>query len=175
MKHSINHVNIRQLAAIAMLITLTFILERFVPIVNLPTFRITISFIPVMICGMLYGPFSAAIVYGVSDLIGWPIMGLVPIPLVLVSRIVNGFLFGLFLHKENVKFWPHAVTCAFATQIICGAGLTTFGLAHFFGNPFFPLLISRIPIFITYIVLQMAVFPLMLKLRDSLRKSALWG
>ena len=163
--------NFTKLIAVAMLIALAFVLERFVPAINLPTARVSFSFVPMMFCGMYFGPIWAAAAYGISDFLGWPFMGLAPIPLVLVSRIANGFIFGLVLHRENVKFWPHAVVCSFATQIICGAGLTTLGLSQFFGAPFLPLLWSRVPQLVTYIVLLLAVFPILAKLKASLRKT----
>ena len=163
----------RELCQIAMLIALTFVLERLTPVINMPTFRITLSFIPMMCCGMFFGPVWGAVAYGVADIIGWPIMGLAPIPLILFSRIVNGFLFGIILHRENIKFWPYAVMNACATQIICSAGLTTLGLSLYFGSPYFPLLWSRLPQYAVLIVLQIAVFPVLVRLRDTLRKAGL--
>ena len=159
------------MAVVSMLVALTLVFERFVPAVNLPTARVSFAFIPMMLCGMLFGPIWGAAAFGVADFLGWPFMGLMPIPLVLVSRIVNGYIFGLVLHRENLRFWPHAVTCAFATQIICGAGLTTLGLSLHFGAPYIPMLWSRVPQFVIFIMLQTAVFPILVKLRASLRKA----
>jgi len=156
-----------------MLIALAFVLERLVPVVNLLTMRISFAFIPMMFCGMLFGPVIGAFAFGVSDILGWPIMGLTPIPLILLSRIVQGFIYGLILHREDLKLFPHAVTNAFATQIICGLGLTTLGLVQLTGNPFFPLLISRLPQAAAFVVLQIAVFPVFLKLREALRRTGL--
>jgi len=124
-----------------------------------------------MLCGMLFGPIWGAIAFGISDLLGWPIMGLPPIPLILFARVLNGFLFGLILYRENLKLWPHAVLSASLTQVICGMGFTTLGLSTLWGTPYFELLISRLPQFCILIVLQIAVFPVLLKLRDALRKT----
>ena len=164
-------ISLRELCQIAMLIALAFVFERLVPIVNLPTLRITLAFVPMMCCGMFFGPIWGAVAFGVADVLGWPLMGLTPIPLILVSRVAEGFLFGLVLHRENLKFWPHSMINAFATQIICGVGLTTLGLSLFFGNPYFPLLWLRLPQHIIYIISQIALFPVLVRLRDTLRKS----
>lgn len=166
-------INIKTLCQVALLIALTFVLERFVPAVNLPMMRISFAFIPMMICGMIFGPVWGALAFGIADILGWPIMGLAPIPLILASRVVNGLIFGLFLHRENVRFWPHAVLCAFATQIICGAGLTTLGLSLAAGSAYIPTLVPRIPQFAIFIILQIAVFPLIIKLAETLRKAGL--
>ena len=164
-------ISLRVLCQVGMLIALAFVLERLFPIVNTPTLRITLAFIPMMCCGMLFGPVWGAVAFGISDILGWPIMGLMPIPLILVARIVNGFLFGLILHRENLKLLPHAVVSAFSTQVICGMGLTTLGLAQFLGSPYFPFLMTRLPQFVILIVLQIVVFPVLIKLRSALRKT----
>ena len=75
-----SRVSLRVLCQVGMLIALAFVLERLTPIVNLPTLRITLSFIPMMCAGMFYGPVWGAVAYGVADVLGWPIMGLTPIP-----------------------------------------------------------------------------------------------
>ena len=164
-------VSVRVLCQVAMLIALAFVLERLVPVVNLLTIRVSFAFIPMMICGMFFGPVWAAGAFGIADLLGWPIMGLTPIPLILLSRIVQGFIYGLILNRENIKIWPHSVMNACITQIICSMGLTTLGLVQLTGNPYFPLLISRLPQIAVFVVLQIAVFPVLLKLRDALRKA----
>ena len=164
-------ISVRLICQVGMLIALAYVLERLVPIVNAPTMRITLAFIPMMVCGMFFGPIWGALAYGISDILGWPIMGLVPIPLILVSRILMGFLFGLILHREDIKFWPHAVSSALSTQIICGAGIATLGLSLFMGTPYIPLLWSRVPQHLILIELQLAVFPVLMKLREALRKN----
>ena len=166
-------VSVRELCQIAMLIALAFVLERHLPILSLPDLRITLAFVPMMLCGMLFGPIWGAVAFGVTDILGWPIMGFTPIPLILLSRIVHGFLFGLFLHRENLSFRYHAVPTAFITQIVCGAGLTTLGLALFRGVPYLPMVWLRLPQFAIFIALNMAIFPVLLKLRDALLKAGL--
>ena len=164
-------ISIRILCQIALLIALAFVLERQFAIVNLPEMRISFSFIPMMVCGMLFGPVWGAIAYGLADILGWPMMIGAPIPLILVSRIVNGFLFGLILYRRNLKIWPHSVLNSFSTQIICAMGITTYGLAMVRGAPYIPLLITRMPQIAVFIVLQIIIFPILLKLRDALDKA----
>lgn len=166
-------ISVRVICQVAMLIALTFVLERLIPPVNIPTFRISFAFIPMMCCGMLFGPLWGAFAYGISDLLGWPIMGLAPIPLVLVSRIAEGFIFGLFLHRENLKFAPHALVTAVTTQVVCAAGLTTLGLSLYFGAPYAGLLYSRLPQFAIITALQLAVFPLLVRFKTVLNKTGI--
>ena len=166
-------ISIRVLCQVAMLIAITFVLERLVPVVNVMTIRVSFAFIPIMFCGMLFGPIWGAAAFGAADILGWPIMGLTPIPLILVSRVVQGFIYGLILHREELKFLPHSVVNAFSVQIICGMGLTTLGLSQFWGTPYFELLVTRLPQVTIFIILHIAVFPVFIKLRDALRKTGL--
>ncbi|MCL2425888.1 MAG: folate family ECF transporter S component [Oscillospiraceae bacterium] len=164
---------LRVLSQVAMFIALAFVLERLLPIVNLPTMRITLAFIPMMCVGMLFGPLWGLAAFAASDLLGWPIMGLPPILLIFLARVVTGFLYGLILHREDLKIWPHSIMNAFSTQIIGGMVLTTLGLSHLFGTPYLPLLLSRLPQFAILIALHIAVFPILVKFRYALRKTGL--
>jgi len=171
--NSNSKISLRTLCPVAMLIALAFVLERVVPAVDTGFMRISFAFIPMMCVGMLFGPLWGVAASGVADILGWPIMGMIPIPLILLARTVNGFLYGLILHRENIKIWPHAITIALSTQIIGGAILTTLGLVQLFETPFIPLLITRLPQFGIFIALHIAVFPILVKLRYALRKSGL--
>jgi hypothetical protein len=77
----------------------------------------------------------------------------------------------LILHRENLKLLPHAILCALLVQIICGMGLTTLGLSQLRGVPYQAMLWLRLPQFGIMIALQIIVFPVLLKLRDALRKA----
>jgi len=164
-------VSTRIICQIALLIAITFVLERQFAVLNLADIRVSFSFIPMMICGMLFGPVWGAVSYGIADILGWTMMAGAPIPLILVSRIINGFIFGLVLHRENLKFWPHAFINSFLAQIICAAGITTLALSLTFGRPFFAQLVLRLPAIAIIFVLQIVFVPLLIKLRDALRKS----
>ncbi|MDR2590189.1 MAG: folate family ECF transporter S component [Oscillospiraceae bacterium] len=166
-------ITLRELIQIAMLIALAFVLERLTPIINLPTLRITLTFIPMMFCGMLFGPLWGGLAFGAADILGWPIMGLTPNPLILFARILAGVIYGLLLHREKPKIFPHAVLNSIATQYLCAACLTTWGLSMMWGTPYLELLLSRLPQFGIYIILEVAIFPVLLILRNALQKANL--
>lgn len=165
--------SLRVFCQVAMFIAMAFVLERLLPIVSLPTMRITLAFIPMMCVGMLFGPIWGAIAFAGADLLGWPIMGLPPIPLIFISRMTVGFLYGLILRRDELRIWPHSILNAISTQVISGMILTTLGLSQLFGTPYFPLLVSRLPQSAIFIVLHIAVFPLLVKFRYALRKTGL--
>ena len=172
-KHTNSKPSLRVLCPVAMFIAMTFVFERFLPIVSLPTMRITLAFIPMMCVGMLFGPIWGALAFGAADILGWPIMGLPPIPLIFISRMTVGFLYGLILRRKDLRIWPHSIINALSTQVIGGMILTTLGLSQLFGTPYFPLLVSRLPQFAILIALHIAVFPILVKFRYALRKTGL--
>jgi ECF transporter S component (folate family) len=167
-------ISVRIIGQVGILIALALVLERQFAIIDTGFMRISFSFIPMMVCGMFFGPVWGAVAYGLSDILGlpWTFAFGGPNPVILASRIVNGFIFGLFLYRENLKIWPHAVLNSFTATIICTMGLTTFGLSWWAGwGPFFPVLVTRLPQAIVFFILQIVIFPVLLKLRDALRKA----
>lgn len=88
----------------------------------LPSVKIGFDFLPIAICGMMFGPVPAAIVGGLGDILsfmlnppgmyfpGWTLMG-----------IINGFIWGLFLYQENNnkswKFILRLVLCRITIAI----------------------------------------------------------
>ena len=61
--------NVRMLTQLGMLIALQFVLSKFCSI-STDSLRIGFGFVPMVICGMLYGPFWCAAAYAVADILG---------------------------------------------------------------------------------------------------------
>ena len=61
--------NIRVLTQVAMLVALQVILSKFCSI-STDSLRIGFGFVPMVICGMLYGPLWTAAAYAGGDIIG---------------------------------------------------------------------------------------------------------
>ena len=59
---------VRTLCQVAMLIALEIVLDRFCSITT-PVTRIGFAFIPMALCGMLFGPIWAGAAYAVADLL----------------------------------------------------------------------------------------------------------
>lgn len=92
--------DIRRLVIVSLLIGLNIVFSRLVSISNL-SFKISLTFITLIIAAYLYGPFYSCIVGGVGDLVG---SLLFPIgaynPLFTLTAILSGLVYGIFLHKE---------------------------------------------------------------------------
>ena len=59
----------RDMCEVAALIALTIILSHFASI-KTDTIRIGFGFVPIALCGMLFGPVWAGVAYGIADMAG---------------------------------------------------------------------------------------------------------
>ena len=163
---------VRTLCQVAMLIALEIVLDRFCSITT-PITRIGFAFIPMALCGMLFGPVWAGAAYAIADLLGAALFSYAVFPGITLVRLVAGVLYGLLLHRENIRFFPHLVLTALADQIICTLALMTLVLSLNTGTPYFKLLITRLPQAGILLVLELILFPVLLQLRKALRKARL--
>lgn len=163
---------VRTLCQVAMLIALEIVLDRFCSITT-PITRIGFAFIPMALCGMLFGPVWAGAAYAIADLLGAALFSYAVFPGITLVRLVAGVLYGLLLHRENIRFFPHLVLTALADQIICTLALMTLVLSLNTGTPYFKLLVTRLPQAGILFVMELILFPVLLQLRKALRKARL--
>lgn len=142
--------NVYSIAYIAILISITIILSRFLSIYIPGVVKLSLGFIPIALCGYLFGVVPTIIVAGLSDFIG---AHLFPIGAYFVgytiTSLVAGFLYGAVLYKDGIfKNKDHlfrAILCCVLVTLICNTFLNTVWSAIFFGKAFFALLLARIP------------------------------
>ena len=99
-----------RLTTCAMMVALAIVLCR---VLGFPqggsAFRIEISFLPIAVVGVLYGPIWAAVAYGLTDFIGALLTTGIN-PFILICKIVFGLLMGLcFYNIEKSDFF--AILC----------------------------------------------------------------
>lgn len=97
-KSSTKH--ILTLCQVALLIALEIVLNRFGSI-NLSWCKIGLSFVPMALCGMLYGPIWAAAAYAVSDFLGAMLFPIGPYhPGFTLCAAAMGMVYGLLLRRK---------------------------------------------------------------------------
>ncbi len=133
----------RDLTTLATLIALEVLLTRFLSI-ETPTVRIGFGFIPIMICGMLYGPWVAGGTYAIADLIGvmlFPKAGF--FPGFTLSAFIIGFLYGLFFKKKPISIY-RAIVCSLVVTICVHLFLNTYWLTIIVGKGWLGMSFERI-------------------------------
>ncbi len=92
---------VKVLVNVALLVAMEVVLARFLSI-NTPIVRIGFGFVPIAICGMLYGPMMAGVAGAMSDIIGAVLFPTgAYFPGFTVSAALTGIVFGLFLYNRK--------------------------------------------------------------------------
>jgi len=159
----LKNINIRTLCRVSVLIALEIVLSRFCSF-NTPTLRIGIGFVPIALCGIMYGPLWAGAAWGISDLLGTVISGNGIYPPITLTYILMGVAFGLLLHRKNAKFFPDIILCSFVINAGLSLCLNTYWLSILSKTPYLALLVTRIPQCVLLFVLYLILIPLLQKL-----------
>lgn len=144
MKKTIPHAqNLQILIRVAILIAMDVLLMNYLGI-HTQFFKIGFSFVPIALCGMLYGAKWGTACAGIGDLLncflgpfGW-------YPPLTLSACLNGFLYGLFL-KGRSNSLPAIITVVALFQFGVSLGLNTWFLSMLYTTPYLELFAARIP------------------------------
>ena len=155
--------SLQTLCRVAALVAIQIVLERFCSF-NTPLLRVGFGFIPLAVCGMLYGPVWAGAAGGLADVLGTFLSPYGFYPPITLTAILLGVVFGLFLHRENLRFFPHIVLCTLASCVGLSLLLQSFWLCLLNGTPYGAMLVTRLPQCGFNIAVYLAVLPLLQKL-----------
>ncbi len=128
------------LAIAAMLLALSVVLGYFANIsisfLGTNTIKIGFNVVPIVIAAMLYGPVTAGIIGGLSDIIGYilaPMGGY--IPGFTISMILVGIVYGIAFYKEDVRL-PRIIITEFIVTIFINILLGVTWFVVFYGMPY---------------------------------------
>ena len=157
------------MTSVAMMTALSFILERYFPLINTNTLRISLGNVPILLTSFLFGPVSGAICGVLADIIGCFLSGYPPFPFLMLAPLCVGILPGIAAKfiSSNEKwkisnfvfiFCTITVTNFFASLI-----LTTIGLNLLYSTPIPALLIQRVPAFLINTAIEILSLFILLK------------
>ena len=149
------------------LTAITVVLSRFFS-VNIWNMSIGFSFVSIMLCGMLLGPLWCGICGGLADLIGALLFPFGPyFPGFTATAFLSGVIFGI-LGKIAAKEQKRATFIALAIfllgikESVCSLILNSLWISLLYGSPFTAVALSRIPLSVITLVLEVA-FAIILK------------
>ncbi len=151
----------RNLVIMAVLVAVQVVLSRFASITAWNV-KIGFGFVPVMLGGMLLGPLGGGIIGMVSDLIGsilFPSGAF--FPGFTLTAFLTGVIFGLFLQKKPDL--PRLACAVVLNQLLCSLLLNTLWISILYGSSYLGLLSTRILQAIFYVVVQIGVGLLLVK------------
>ena len=111
--------NLKKVIIAALMLAATIVLSRFLS-VKTPIIVISFSYIPIMLCAILLGPWWTMLVAGLADLIG---ALLFPFGAYFVgytiSATLSGFIYGIFLrYKKEMSYKKFLLMLSISTLLV---------------------------------------------------------
>ncbi len=133
--------SVQKLVIIALLIALNVVLSRIVSIKAL-NFKISITFITIVLAAYLYGYFGAIIVAFFGDLIGSLLFPIGPYnPLLSLTAVLSGIVYAYFFRKELNK--KNILMACFVNRFIVSMLINTTIISIMYNLSFKATLITR--------------------------------
>lgn len=153
--------SVYRLVSMALLVAISVVLSRFLSI-KAWNFKVSFSFVPLVIAAMLYGPIGAGAVAAVADVIGallFPFGAF--FPGYTLTAFLNGVVYGIFLKKKQNML--NIVLAVLIVQIGGSLLLNTYWISFTYGTPFLALLPTRILQNVVMFVVHIIVIPFIAK------------
>ena len=168
-------ISTKMLCECALLIALEIVLNRFASFQVLGL-KFGLSFIPMALAGMLFGPAWAAVCYGISDVIGALVFPMgAYFPGFTISVVLMGIVYGIFFYKKDkIRMFPETIVPAVINTCILGLLLNTLWMTVLYTSKGFSgWLLYRLPQEAGLLILHIVLTPLIGKLAEALRKAGL--
>jgi len=166
---------VRRIAECALLIALEIVLNRFASF-QLIGLKFGLSFIPMALCAMLFGPWWAAGCYAISDVLGYFLNPTGPyFPGFTITCALMGVCYGLFLHdRQKIRLFPDIVVPSLVNTCVLGLLLNSVWMTLVYSSRGFGgWLLFRLPQEGGLLILHLLLLPLVEKLAEALRKAKL--
>ena len=148
--------NLKTLIIVALFSAISFLFGKFLAIPVGDYMRFSFENLPIILSGILFGPFTSALCGIVADIIGCILRGYAINPILTLGAAVIGFVSGFFYrlsYKSNQSV--RLALSVFASHIIGSVIIKTIGLSIWYSQPFTVTLGWRT---INYIVVSLAEF-----------------
>lgn len=131
------------LAQVAMLLAMEVILSRFFSIAT-PVTKFSFAFVPLAICGALFGPVYGGIMGGLADLLGAILFPIGPyFPGYTLNNALHGVALGIALKEGRRKWWQLVLALVF-NHVVVGVFLAALWGHMLTGNPYWAVAGARV-------------------------------
>ena len=167
---------VHRLAECALLIALQIVLRRILSVDWIPGILVGLSFLPIALCAMLFGPWWAAACYAIGDIVGYLLK---PqgnfMPGFTITCALMGICYGLFLYrKQKLRFFPDILAPSVINTCLLGLFLNSLWMTCVYtSRGFAGWVVYRLPQEAVTLVLHILLLPLLEKLAAALRKANL--
>jgi len=175
MKSEKKTIGVRRLCQCALLIALQVVLARFASFQVLGL-KFGLSFLPMALAGMLFGPVWAGVCYGIADTVGALLFPMgAYFPGFTATCVLMGLCYGVFLKdKEKLRFFPEILCPTLINVCVFGLLLNTMWMTILYTSKnFMGWFLFRLPQEGGLLILHILLLPLLGKLAAALRKAGL--
>ncbi len=146
--------NLRLLAVSAFLAALSIVCGKYLALSLGNVLRFSFENLPILLCGMMFGPVAGALVGAVADLVGCLMVGYTINPLVTLGAVCVGALGGLLFRLTHrlPLLWQTCIT-VILTHLVASVIVKTFGLAAYYDMPLSVLMLWRL---LNYVIVGVA-------------------
>lgn len=137
--------SLRVLAFSAVLVAMSIVCGKYLAIRGGDILRFSFENLPILLAGMLFGPWVGALVGVVADLIGCVLVGYAINPLVTVGAAVIGVVGGsLYQITARLPLFVRVLLSVASAHLLGSVLIKTFGLAIFYDMPIPMLMLWRL-------------------------------
>lgn len=160
----------KELCMLAMLAALNVVTAEVMVFPVIPkVLELSFGFVPIAVCGMLFGPVPAMLVAVVADVIGAAIFSAGDFFLgYTLTALLTGLFYGLFLRRNDLK-WYHVVIAQTLVTVICYAGCNTLW-AYILGFATKQFIITRLTVNAVTYPIYILILYLLLRYKRVLEK-----
>lgn len=155
-----------KVAIFAILIALQVVIAQFLTI-HTEILKISLSFIPMVIAGRMFGFVGAGLIAGIGDVLQ---AFLFPVgawfPPITITTVLIGMVFGLFF-KNGTSFVRVLIT-VLITELVFSMFITPIWLTMLQGIDYWFILCSRLPQIAVMIAVKLLLIPPVLKMTDRI-------
>lgn len=133
--------SLKIVAVLGLMIALEIVLSRFQ--IHTSDMKLGFGFVPIVVAAILYGPIAGGAVGAIGDVVS---AILFPVgqyfPGFTVTAFLTGVIFGLFLYKKESTL--KVIISVLLTQAIISQFVNTYFISLLYGNPYWPLFVTRL-------------------------------
>ena len=131
------------LAQVAMLLAMEVMLSRFFSIAT-PVTKFSFAFVPLAVCGALFGPVYGGIMGALADLLGAILFPIGPyFPGYTLNNALHGVALGMALKEGRRKWWQLVLALVF-NRVVVGVFLAALWGHMLTGNPYWAVAGARV-------------------------------
>lgn len=159
----LKQLNTKKLTFLALMVALQIVFARTLGIELGNYQRISFSFIPITLTSAVAGPVMSGLASVVADIVGFITKPTGPyFPGFTLNAFLSAFIYGIFYYKKELTL-TRIILANVLVTVLVGSLLGTYWLHILYGNPFMPVLMTKLPFQGIMLVIKIVVQALILE------------